>query len=266
VLPSSGRAAPLPYAETGLLIPLYIYPGPKWAEVVDVARANPSVPVVAIINPDNGPGESPDPNYSKGISTLKSERIAVLGYTWTDYAAREMDEVKSSIVAYNDWYGVDGIFLDEMSNVPGDEDYYSMLDSYVRSLGLGLTIGNPGTDVPASYIGAVDTLVIHEGQGFPDLSRLGQRHSDHAKTNFALISYGVHAVDPSYLSAAAPWVGYVYMTDAGLPNPYGVLPPYLGAIAATLASATQGNAKRMEGGDGFSDKASRAIRRLKGKV
>jgi Spherulation-specific family 4 len=257
-LPTAGRAPP-PNPETGILIPLYIYPGPKWGEVAGIARANPKVPIVAIINPDSGPGTRVDPSYSAGISGLKSAGVTVLGYTWTGYASRDVSDVKSSIRAYKDWYDVDGIFLDEMSNVPGKEAYYSVLDDYIRSLGLGITIGNPGTDVPASYIGAVDTLVIHEGPGFPDLSRLRNRHSNHDKGNFAMIAYGVHTIDPSSISAAAPNVGYVYVTDAGLPNPYGALPPYLGAIAAALGAAAETPERR----DGFSARAARALRRLR---
>jgi hypothetical protein len=257
-LPTAGRA-PTSNPETGILIPLYIYPGPKWGEVAGIARANPKVPIVAIINPDSGPGTRIDPNYSAGISGLKSAGVTVLGYTWTGYASRDLSDVKSSIRAYKDWYDVDGIFLDEMSNVPGKEAYYSVLDDYVRSLGLGITIGNPGTDVPASYIGAVDTLVIHEGPGFPDLSRLRNRHSNQDKANFAMIAYGVHTIDPSSISAAAPSVGYVYVTDAGLPNPYGTLPPYLGSIVAALGAAAETPERR----DGFSARAARALRRLR---
>ena len=257
-MPKVGRA-PAPNPDTGILIPLYIYPGPKWEEVIEIARANPKVPIVAIINPDSGPGTRVDPNYSAGISGLKSAGVAVLGYTWTDYASRGVSDVKSSIRAYKDWYDVNGIFLDEMSNLPGKEAYYSVLDDYARSLGLGFTIGNPGTDVPASYIGAVDTLVIHEGPGFPDLSNLRNRHSNQNKANFAMIAYGVRNIDLSSISAAAPSVGYVYVTDAGLPNPYGVLPPYLSSIAAALAAGI-GTSGR---GDGFSAKAARAVRRLR---
>jgi hypothetical protein len=220
------------------MIPLYTYPGTTWTEVIAVAKANPRVPIIAIINPDSGQGTSLDSNYVAGVSNLRSAGVTVLGYVWTRYASREIAAVKSSMSAYKNWYSVDGAFLDEMSNVPGNEAYYSLLDDYAGLIGLSLTIGNPGDDIPASYVGTLDTIVIHEGQGLPDPSSLRGWHSNHPKGNFAMIAYGVRNLDRSYLSKISPSVGYVYITDAKLPNPYGTLSPHLASIAAYLQVKT----------------------------
>lgn len=228
---------------TGIMIPLYTYPGSTWTSVAAIQQANPNVPIVAIVNPDSGPGSSKDPNYSAGIEALQTAGVTVLGYVPTGYTARSISEVESMVDSYKSWYPVTGIFFDEMSNVPGQESYYSTLNAYVKSLGFSHTVGNPGADTAPSYVGTLDTIVIYENQGLPDVSYLRGWHSDYAKGNFAIMAYGVQTVDPSYPSATSPFVGYIYITDAGLPNPYDALPPYLAAVATDLATvATTGSA------------------------
>ena len=55
-----------------------------------------------------------------------------------------LSSVVADINAYKAWYGVSGVFLDEMSNVVGHESYYSALTSYSHSLDLATVVGNPG--------------------------------------------------------------------------------------------------------------------------
>ena len=69
------------------------------------------------------------------------------------------------------------IFLDEMSNVAGQEGYYSYLNGDAKSLGLTLTVGNAGTETLPSYIGTVDTIIINENSGLPSISSLEGRRS-----------------------------------------------------------------------------------------
>ena len=42
-----------------------------------VARAASSVPLVAIVNPNSGPGEGKDPNYESGVKMLKIAGVKV---------------------------------------------------------------------------------------------------------------------------------------------------------------------------------------------
>ncbi|MHB2036611.1 MAG: spherulation-specific family 4 protein, partial [Nitrososphaerales archaeon] len=67
---------------TGVMIPLYSYPGSDWNVVEQAKLAHPSVPIVAIINPNNGPGGSQDPNYVAGVNNLRSAGVTVLGYVY----------------------------------------------------------------------------------------------------------------------------------------------------------------------------------------
>ena len=223
---------------TGIMIPLYTYPGSTWSTVAAVKQANPGVPIIAIINPNSGPGASADPNYVSGIKSLQAAGVTVLGYVPTGYTARSLSQVESMVMDYKNWYPVTGIFFDEMANTAGNEGYYSALNAFAKSQGFTYTVGNPGADTIPSYVGTVDTIVIYENQGLPSASSLASWHADYAKGNFAMMAYGVPAVDPTYPSTSSQYVGYIYITDEGLPNPYNGLPAYLTAVASDLVSAT----------------------------
>src|SRR5919201_1132120 len=90
-------------ASTGVVVPLYTYPGSTWNTMVQTKTANPSVPMVAIINPSNGPGGSQDANYVSGIQKLQAAGITVLGYTHTSWAARDTGSLKTEMSEYKSW-------------------------------------------------------------------------------------------------------------------------------------------------------------------
>jgi hypothetical protein len=231
---------------TGLLIPFYLYPqvwisGNAYEQLASIATAHPSVGITAVINPDSGPGTSQDPNFVQGISILKNAGIHVIGYIYTSYASRPIADVEADIDRYVSFYGssISGIMFDEMSNTAGNENYYSTLSNYAKSKGLTFTAGNPGTDTLPSYIGTVDTLNIYEGSGVPSLGYLsGGWHSNYSKQNFSLVVYGVPSLNQTYITSAAKYVGYMYITDANLPNPYDTLPPYLEQLVTILGGNT----------------------------
>ena len=226
---------------TGVIVPLYIYPGEQWDVLIEIKNSNSAVPIVAVINPDNGPGSSKDPNYVVAIQELKAAGIIVLGYTWTDYGDRSSAAVRKEISRYKNWYAVDGIFFDAMSNLKGKLKYYSNLDSFTKARGLTLTVGNPGTDTRPIYIGSVDNIVIYESPDEPALSYLGGWHANHDKANFSFVSYDVSSLDESYVANATQHVGFMYITDDDLPNPYDSLPDYLGNLVSAIGAANVSN-------------------------
>lgn len=220
---------------TGVIIPLYTYPtSPTWQEVIQAKIANPPVPVMAVINPNSGPGGAQDQNYVGGINSLRSAGVIVLGYVHTSYAQRSLSSVEADIALYQKWYNVTGIFFDEMSNAIGNENYYSSLNTYAKSLGYTMTVGNPGASVPESYVGTLNVLCIYENQGLPSTSGLLNWTGGNGKQNFATISYGVSSFNSSLESAVSSYVGWIYITSAGLPNPYNMLPSYFSSEVATL--------------------------------
>ena len=237
---SSPYTATTSTPSTGVIVPLFTYPtSPTWNEVIQAKLANPSVPIIAIINPDSGPGVVQDSNYKQGIDALRSAGVTVLGYVYTQYAQRNLTSAEADISTYHGWYNISGILFDEMSNVVGNENYYSTLSSYAKSLGYVLTAGNAGTSVPASYIGTVNIINIYENQGLPLTSSLASWTGAYSKQNFAMVSYGVSSVNSSYEESASNYVSWIYITDANLPNPYDVLPTYFASEVAALNATTQ---------------------------
>ena len=226
--------------QTGIIIPLYSYPGEIWNDLIKEKNSHPLVPIVAIINPDSGPGVR-DPNYVTGIKKLQSAGITVLGYVYTQKI--DVVTIKNYIDDYKNWYNVDGIFFDQMSNVSGNETFYLHLSNYVKSIGLNYTVGNPGTDTLPSYIGTVDNLVIYDDPGLPLISSLGGWHTNFTRNNFSIVSYGIHDINKTYVENAAKHVQYIYVTNSTLPNPFGTLPKYLDNLMGMIENNNRQNNK-----------------------
>jgi hypothetical protein len=159
---------------------------------------------------------------------------------YTSYGLRSISLVESDIDKYNTWYNLDGIFFDEMSNVAGKETYYQTLSNYADSLGLTITVGNPGTDTISTYIGTVDNIIIYESAGLPSLSSLGGWHSNYDKSNFSIIPYAVSSLDQEYVASATIYTGFIYITNDNLPNPWDSLPPYYANLVTTVDAANSG--------------------------
>jgi hypothetical protein len=217
----------------GIVIPLYVSPGADWTSVIQAKQANPSVPFLVIINPNSGPGTAEDSSYAAGIQQLQAAGITVLGYVDTAYAGDSTSSVEANVNLYNTWYHVNGIMFDDMSNSVAEESYYATLNSYVKSIGMTFTMGNPGTPVPTSEIGVFNLLDIYESNGLPVLSNLP---TGYPTSDFSLISIGVPNLDTSFLSSASNYASYVYITNAGLPNPYDALPSYFTSLVSGVAT------------------------------
>lgn len=222
-------------AATGTIVPLYTRPEhPSWSAIIAAKKAHPRVPVVAIINPANGPGTAAPGPYTAGVARLTAVGIVVIGYVSTSYGVRPEADVVADIDRWRNFYpGVSGIFFDEQNNKAGGESYYRRLSTYAKAHGLPLTVGNPGTDTSESYIGVLDTMLIYESKGVPTAARLGGWHSKYPRSNFGIIPYGV-TLDAAYVKAARSLVGYIYLQNDDLPNPWDTLPPYFDGLLAAL--------------------------------
>ena len=217
-------------------MPLYSYPSdPAWAAIVAAKKAHPSVTVRAIINPDSGPGASQDPEFAKGIAALDAAGIVVLAYVATTYGKKAKAAAEGEIDTYQGFYpGLKGIFFDEMSNTAGDEAYYKGLDQYTKGKGYTVTVGNPGSDTLASFVGTVDTILIYESEGLPAVGSLGVFAGQFDRSNFGVIPYGVPAFDAAFVAGARASVGFIYLTDDTVPNPWDTLPAYFPSLLAAL--------------------------------
>jgi hypothetical protein len=219
------------------LVPLYTYPtDASWQTVAAAKRAFPSVPIIAVINPGNGPGASLNVDYVNGIAALGQAGVRVLGYVSTSYTRRSEAAVQADIDSYRQWYPqTTGIFFDEQSSSPGGEDYYTRVTAYAHSKGFTFTVGNPGSDSSPTYVGTVDLILIYENGGEPSVLSIAGWHASYDRHNFGIIPYGVPTLDTAFVANAKASVGYIYVTNDVLPNPWDSVPPYFRDLVGQLA-------------------------------
>jgi hypothetical protein len=238
-VPSTPETPPVASAPTGMIIPLYLYPdktSSNWDPLFTAHAANPTVPIVAIVSAGltASTGDA-DANYQAGVARLLAAGIRVAAYVPTTYAARPLDEVKANIDRWLTYYpGIDAVFFDEQGYKAGQEDYYRQLDAYAKSKGMTMTIGNPGTDIPESFMGVLDTTMIYESLGLPTAARIGGWHANYDRKHFGIIPYGCSEADLAFVATAKQTVGWIYLQSDVMPNPWDSLPPFLGPLVAAL--------------------------------
>jgi hypothetical protein len=248
-----------------LAVPAYIDPVAGSASWVELGTSPPGRVGIVVANVANGPGSGPEPAWSAVIQRAHASGQRVLGYVDTGYLGSPspahpdglptrsgslgpeawLSQIDADIAAWYQFYGADlaGIFLDEGTGrcgpVAGSDRYadrYRTIRDDLQSAQPGaMTVLNPGAPVPSCYRDAADVLVTFEGSyanytGTPD--RQGRDYEPLGWTGrpgqIWHIIYG--ATTTAELQRAVSLsrergAGYVYVTDAGLPNPFGTLPP-----------------------------------------
>lgn len=250
--------------QTQLLVPAYFYPSfdpaqSFWDELT--ASAATGVPITVIMNPDNGPGAAFNSDYASAVDAFRAAGGRVLGYAYTCYGrdlcvsglppTRSTADVLADAQRYADWYTVDGIFLDEVSNRLEDLGFYTDLANAMRSLYPGWQIvGNPGAAVPAAYLDVTDTLVTFErGTGSydgwsPEPWMTGSEPARQAHLHYNVSGEG--QMRDLLSQARSRGAGYVYITDdeyvPGDPtrsNPWDRLPSYWQAEVAAVSTVDE---------------------------
>jgi hypothetical protein len=222
-------------------IPAYFYPsggGGLWSTA---AGDGPGIGIM-VANVDNGPGSTADSDYATAIANAAAAGVQVFGYVYTSYGSVSRSTVEANIRLWQSLYGVTNIFLDEASTNSSTISYYEALTSFVHGETPGAeTIINFGTQPSESEMADGDIAVTFEGDysTYEGIVAPSWASSFSAKRFYNII-YDVPD-QPSMLNvlseAATQNVGYVFATSAGLPNPYDVLPSYLGAEASQARSA-----------------------------
>ncbi len=232
-------AAPLPppasTTPSGTIIPLYSYPSPgAWDSVINAKKAYPKVPVLAVVNPNSGPGYAADSAYMAGIAKLTGAGVKAIGYVATTYGNKSVANVEAEISRWRSLYpATTGIFFDEMTNRAGAEAYYKTITNFAHSHGFNVTIGNPGTDVAKSFIGSVDVILVYEAAGLPSTASMGGWHASYDKHNFGIIPYGV-AMNRAYVTTVRQTIGYIYLQGDTMPHPWDTVTPYLADLLSAL--------------------------------
>ena len=215
-------------------VPLYSNPNEEWNQVVS---SSPTTGIL-IINPNFGPGYSPDPVYASAIQTAQQKGIKVLGYVYTSYAdgSVPVSKVENWIKEWYSWYHVDGIFFDEVNSTCSNQtvNYYTALYNYTKSqTGPDIVILNPGGPAGNCYASISDILVTFEGDysGFINHYIADNWTLSYPANRFWQIVYNattLSEVQNAVQLASQRDSGWIFVTN-GLSigvNALGRLPPY----------------------------------------
>lgn len=220
-----------------IIVPAYIYPGSGWN---GLAASAPTVSI-AVANPASGPGSSYASNVAAQIATEQAAGIVMYGYVDTDYGGRTIAAVESDVALWASFYGITNIFFDRVTtDAPTEASFYAPLYAYVHAGG-GNVILNCGVAPDQSYMAASDVLVTFEGDYPTYLSSYSAPAwmALYAPGRFWNIVYSVPTIanmGTVVALASQRGIGAIYATDAGLPNPYSVLPSYLANEVAVVSA------------------------------
>ncbi len=145
-----------------LLVPYYEHPAVRPAEWDALVAAAPRLYGV-VLNPASGPGDRPDPEFAAVAGRLRAADVRVLGYVDTAYGRRPPGDVRRELARHRDWFGTDGVFLDQVAAAEAEFGYYRRLATAVRGPGGGTLVLNHGTAPHPSYARIADVLVTFEG-------------------------------------------------------------------------------------------------------
>lgn len=235
------QAPPTDPPRLTLLVPAYFYPSGRgyadWRRLFDAAR---EVPVVAIADPDNGPGQKVDALYVETLKKAAEGGVTLLGYVTTSYAKRPTADVIADMKRWVEMYpGLRGYFLDEQPSGADQVDYYREIVAAARRfLPGGLVISNPGTTCAKGYItdAGIDVVCLYEGpndlENFAPpawVETVGRRH-------VAVLCHSRKGPGgtPAVHQAGLAGYGYAYATDLEGANPWIGLPRDWSQVVATV--------------------------------
>ena len=186
----------------------------------------------------NGAGSTADQDWLKQVKIAKSFGCTVLGYVSTKYGARAEEAILSDLAKHVEFYNVDGVFLDEMTNGVGDNaqfvEQYRLLNIKIKELygDSFWTVGNPGAATSEGVLSCADTVMVFESDADYYLNPTWDIHpsyyADYPRTKFWHVVHSVKsreqalAVLDKVSNKYRP--AFFYMTDLtfdnGASNPY----------------------------------------------
>jgi hypothetical protein len=221
-------AAPL-----GIIVPAYFYPTPGglWHSMSNAATR---VPLVAILNPNSGPGASQDSTYVAAVTNLHKAGGQTIGYVHTSYSAQPLATAEAEVDLYYQWYAMDGIFLDEVTDDADTNhlNYYAALYQYIKGKSTNaLVVANPGINTVENYLTrpTAEVLVTFEvNTGYSNYVA-DSWVTNHLARHFCHLPYDVAtaATMTNYVNLAISRnAGWIYVTNDKGSNPWDTLPSY----------------------------------------
>ncbi len=202
------------YGVEGVLIPFYHFPHLYDQEVhklISFKKSYPDINFLAIVNPDNGDFSKVQYNFALMIRKLRDANISVLGYVYSSYGQRDLSQLKSRIDAWKKYkyWGVEGIFVDEVNASKQKYAYYKNLSNYIKKDFL-IVVLNPGAIADKAYETIADIIVVRE-------HNQSQKNSSDIEKS-ALLLHGIE--DFSNIKKDLATYCYVYVTDRNGSNPW----------------------------------------------
>ena len=219
----------------GIIVPAYFYPAgegeKEWTRLAAVAK---TMPLVVIIDPDNGPGTRVDPNYQKVLKLISETGATPIGYISTSYGKRDGAQISADAKTWLKFYPeIQGYFLDEQTS---DEAHAPELLKNCQALRAlrpkGPIVSNPGNPCAAGYFqkGGPDVICVYE-RSIPL-----EKYIPAAETaKLPPMKFGglVYAQADEVLAlkqielAHEKNLGWLFVTNSNLPNPWDRLRPIL---------------------------------------
>ncbi|MGB2832519.1 MAG: spherulation-specific family 4 protein [Methylotenera sp.] len=230
---------------TEILVPAYFYPSSDpnlsfWDEMTVAAG---QVNITAIMNPNSGPSNAVNSDYTAAVGAFRAAGGKVIGYVSTQYGALDASTVLADVNAYKNFYTIDGIFLDEMSNLSIDAPYYQSLYTSIKMEQSSYQIfGNAGTNTPKEYASAADVLITFENQTGYSSNTPDAWTTNYSASHFANLLYNVSTtaeMQAAVSLAASRNVGYIYVTNDSGANPWDTLPSYWNAEVAAVSAVPE---------------------------
>lgn len=228
---TSGRAV-----DMRLLIPLYNYP--QWYAPTnyiwdDVAREGTNVPITVIVDPASGPGPGfPNVDYDHALSEMSAGSVTLLGYVDTAFGTRPASNVIEDVAVYATEPRVHGIFLDQALADAGHFGYYTNIYAAIHGhSNLAEVVMNSGPALEEDYLSAPATdvaMIFEQSVGWPEYQPPAHQFK-YPPNRFSMLVHTCATADEmaAHLARAAQRnVVHVYVTDAGMPNPWDRLPTY----------------------------------------
>jgi Spherulation-specific family 4 len=230
--------------------------------------ANNQAPIVAIVNPNTGAGTAADTAYYQQVYTdFYNAGGKLIGYVPSGYVgqltnpeascqAMTVQTVVGCAQAYQTLYPnvISGIFVDEFGIQAGTNpdltatqvtDFYTQIYNGIKGIDPNWTVfGNPGSNAPIDFLrrgnsGGADTLITYEyfaanyAANAPDAYVNSFPSSTFG--NFVLETPGAD-LQSIINTAVSRNVGYIFVTDDILPNPYDRLPTYFASELSLINS------------------------------
>lgn len=191
----------------------------------------------AVINVSNGPGPDPDPYY--GPLLARPSAIPLVGYVHVSYGDRSATSVLADARRWRELYGITDIFLDEIPSGRTRLNWDLALIDTLRQQGVRRVIANPGTHPDPGLLRRADLTCVSE-QNWEVYRATTPRALLRRRASGERLWHIVHDVPqrdwPRALRLAhAAGAGYLWLTDAVLPNPWRTLPPYLAELSAAAS-------------------------------